>query len=156
MSGATLNDTTISSITVEIDAPAELVWAVVVDFPRYGEWNPFCVRVDTDGEIGSGVLLHVPDPNKPGETFTTQEYLRVFEAPHHLQYDTGDSIPGMFATRDQWVTSLGEGRSSYFTTDVFAGEIAQVVHDLQADWVKAGFDAMCLALKARAEALNAA
>ena len=156
MSGAVLNDTTIASITVEIEAPASVVWSVLVDFPRYGEWNPFCVRVDTTGELGSGVLLHTPDPAKPGETFTTQEYLRVLDAPRHLQYDTGDSIPGMHAIRDQWVTDLGDGRSSYSTTDVFSGEIAAWVYERQAEWVKSGFDAMCLALKDRAESLASA
>ncbi|WP_280314638.1 SRPBCC family protein, partial [Nocardia abscessus] len=29
------------SRAVDIDAPADLVWQVITDFPRYGEWNPF-------------------------------------------------------------------------------------------------------------------
>lgn len=150
--------TTVRSVTVDIDAPADVVWAVVTDFASYPDWNPFTVRVDTDGEVGDDVLLHLPDPARPGETFTTLEHVRVKQAPApdrpgHLQYDTGDSIPGMLAVRDQWVTDLGGGRSSYSTTDAFTGEVAQVVYDLQAEWVKAGFDATAHALKARAEAL---
>lgn len=152
------SDTTIRSVTVEIDAPAAVVWGVVTDFASYPAWNPFTVRVDTAGEVGDDVLLHLPDPGAPGETFTTLEHVRVKQAPvdgrpGHLQYDTGDSIPGMLAVRDQWVTDLGNGRSSYSTTDAFTGEIAQAVYDLQADWVRAGFDATAHALKARAESL---
>jgi hypothetical protein len=158
MTGAELNDTTVASIRVEVDAPAEVTWEVVTDFDRYPEWNPFTVRVDTTGEVGADVLLHLPSPDKAGETFTTLEHVRVkrapsADAPGHLQYDTADSIPGMLAVRDQWVEDLGDGRSSYRTTDVFTGEIAQVVFDLQAEWVKAGFDATALALKDRAEKL---
>ena len=58
--------------------------------------------------------------------------------------------------RDQWVEDLGDGRSSYRTTDVFSGEFAQVAYDLQGQWVKDGFDAVAHALKARAESLHRA
>ena len=153
--GATLNDTTCRSAVVEIDAPQALVWGVLVDFARYAEWNPFTVRVDTTGVVGDQVVLHLPDPTKPGETFTTTEWLRVLDASHHLQYDTADEMPGIFAIRDQWVEDLGDGRSSYRTTDVFTGEIAQLVFDLQGQWVNEGLTAVAHALKARAESLHA-
>lgn len=151
--GADLNATTVRSPRVEIDAPAELVWQVLTDFGAYPEWNPFVVRCDTTGAVGDPVLLHLPDPATDGATFTTQEWITVSTPPHHLQYQTGDSIPGMLAIRDQWVDDLGAGRSAYETTDVFSGDIAQVVFDLQVEWVTAGFTATAHALKARAESL---
>lgn len=151
-------DTTVRSLLVEVDAPAHVVWAVVTDFAAYPSWNPFTVRVDTGGEVGDEVLLHLPDPADAEKTFTTLEHLRVKRAPTDdvpglLQYDTGDSIPGMLAVRDQVVTSLGPERCSYTTTDAFSGDIAAVVYEMQAEWVKAGFDATALALKDRAEKL---
>ena len=36
------------------------------------------------------LALYGPDPAKPGQSFTTLEHMRVIDAPHHLQYDTGD------------------------------------------------------------------
>lgn len=146
----------IESVTVEVDAPQQVVWDVLVDYDRYPEWNPYTVRVDTTLEVGADVLLHLPHPDKPGETMTTLEHMRVIDAPHHLQYDTGDSLQGIFAVRDQWVEDLGDGRSSYRTTDVFTGEHAKLAHDLQGAWVKQGFDAVAHAIKARAEAVWAA
>ena len=143
----------IESVTVEIDAPAELVWSVLVDYARYPEWNPFTVRVETTLEIGTTIDLYLPDPAKPGETFLNREWVRAVDAPSYLRYDTGEEIPGMHAVREQWVTDLGGGRSSYRTTDLFSGEIAGFVHEQQGEWVKAGFDSVCLALKERAESL---
>ncbi len=151
--GAALNDTTVASDEVEIDAPAEHVWSVVVDYASYPLWNPFTVRVDAVLEVGADVVLHLPDPSTPGKTFTTLEHMRVIDAPHHLQYDTGDSFPGLLAVRDQWVEDLGGGRSSYRTTDVFSGEAASAIYQMQVDWVTAGFNAAAQALKARAEEL---
>ena len=156
MTGAVLNDTTIVSDVVEIDAPAAFVWDVIVDFANYEQWNPFTVRVEAVLELGAPVVLHLPDPSKPGETFETHEQISVIDPPHHLQYNTGDSIPGVHAVRDQWVEDLGEGRCSYRTTDVFTGEHAKPVFDMQAEWVTGGFNATAHALKARAEQLWAA
>jgi uncharacterized protein YndB with AHSA1/START domain len=156
MSGAVLNDTTVVSDTVEISAPADFVWSLIVDFDRYSEWNPFTVRVEAVLELGAPVVLHLPDPWKPGETFETHEQISVIAPPHHLQYNTGDSIPGVHAIRDQWVEDLGDGRSSYRTTDMFSGEHAKPIFDMQAEWVTNGFNATAHALKARAEQLWAA
>lgn len=144
----------VESVTVEIDAPAQLVWDVLVDYARYPEWNPYTVRVETSLRIGEVIDLYLPDPAKPGETFLNREYVRVLDAPHHLQYDTAEELPGIHAVRDQWVVDLGGGRSSYRTTDAFTGPVAKTVHDLQGQWVKDGFDAVAHALKARAEALH--
>lgn len=151
--GAALNATTVASDTVEIDAPQALVWSVLTSYADYPSWNPYTVRVETVLELGAEVILHLPDPARPGKTFTTLEHMRIIDAPHHLQYDTGDCFPGLLAVRDQWVEDLGSGRSSYRTTDVFTGEAAQVVYSLQVGWVTAGFNATALALKARAEQL---
>ena len=152
--GAVLNDTTIVSDRVEIDATPAQVWAVITDFASYEEWNPFTVRVEATLELGSPVVLHLPDPSKPGETFATHEQISVIDAPHHLQYNTGDSIPGIHAVRDQWVEDLGDGRSAYRTTDVFTGEHAGPVFAMQQEWVTAGFNATAHALKARVESLR--
>jgi hypothetical protein len=148
--------TSISSVVVEIEAPQQFVWDVLVDYARYPEWNPYTVRVDTRLEVGADVVLHLPHPDRPGETMTTTEVMRVIDPPAHLQYDTADNLPGIFAVRDQWIDDLGGRRCSYRTTDVFSGEHAQVAFDLQGAWVKAGFDAVALSLKARAEQLWAA
>jgi hypothetical protein len=146
-----VSDTTCASDTVLIDAPAELVWAVVADFPSYGEWNPFCVAVDGPLELGASVVLHTPDPARPGELLQTREYISALAPPGHLQYNTGDSIPGVHAVRDQWIEDLGDGRSSYCTVDVFTGDFAQLAYELQGQWVTDGFNALAHALKARAE-----
>lgn len=145
--------TTITSVVVDIDAPQSFVWDVLVDYERYPDWNPYTVRVDTQLQVGADVVLHLPHPDRPGKTMTTTEVMRAIEPPYHLQYDTADSLPGIFAVRDQWVEDRGEGRSSYWTTDVFSGEHAQLAFDLQGTWVKSGFDAVAVALKARAEQL---
>jgi uncharacterized protein YndB with AHSA1/START domain len=141
----------IESVTVEIAAPPDVVWAVLTDYSRYPEWNPFTVRVETAFEVGSVIDLYLPDSRRPGHLLLNRECIRAIDAPHYLRYDTDGAQPGMHAVREQWVTDLGGGRSSYRTTDLFSGQHARQAFEAMGPWVKAGFDAVCLTLKGRCE-----
>lgn len=146
----------ISSVTVEIAAPAAFVWDVLVDYPRYPEWNPYTIAVETSLEIGAPIDITLPDPDGSDGTILNREFIRVVEPPHHVRYDTGDEYPGLLGARDQYVTELGPDRCSYYTTDTLTGELADLVMETNGDWIKTGFDSVAHALKARTEQLLAA
>lgn len=143
----------VTSVTVEIDAPAAFVWDVLVDYPRYPEWNPYTIAATTTLEVGSPIDLTLPPYDGSAELFHTREFIRVVEPPHHLCYDSGEEIPGVVGVRDQWITPLGPDRCSYYTTDAMTGEFADLAIELAGDWMQAGFDSVAHALKARAEEL---
>jgi hypothetical protein len=143
----------VSSVVVEIEAPASFVWDVLVDYPRYPEWNPYTVEVSTTLAIGDPIDLTLPNPDGSPGTFVNREYVRVVDPPRHLRYDTGDEIPGVFAVRDQWISARGEDRCAYHTTDTIAGKYADLVMETSGAWVKNGFDSVAWALKSRAEKL---
>ncbi len=143
----------ITSVTVEIEAPASFVWDVLVDYARYPEWNPYTIAVETTLEIGDPIDLTLPNPDGSDDTILNREYIRVVDPPHHLRYDTAEEYPGLLGMRDQYIAELGPDRCSYRTTDTLTGELADLVLELNGDWIKAGFDAVALALKVRAEQL---
>jgi uncharacterized protein YndB with AHSA1/START domain len=145
----------ISSVTVEITAPAAFVWDVLTDFARYPQWNPYTVAVSTSLEIGTPIDLTLPNPDGSDGTFVNREWVRVVDPPHHLRYDTAEEMPGIFAVRDQWITSLDVDRCAYHTTDTISGKYADKVMEMTGAWVKAGFDSVANALKARVETLAA-
>jgi uncharacterized protein YndB with AHSA1/START domain len=143
----------VESVTVQIAAPAEFVWDVLVDYDRYPEWNPYTVAARTTLVIGSLIELDVPNPDGSPGTFVNREYIRIVDPPRHLRYDTAEEIPGIHGARDQYVEPLGPDRCSYRTTDTFTGRYAESIVDSLGPWVKAGFDSVALALKERAEVL---
>ena len=143
----------IESVLVRIGAPAAFVWDVLVDYPRYPEWNPYTVKVATTLAVGDPIDLTLPNPDGSGGTFVNREHLRVVDPPRHLRYDSADELLGIFAVRDQWIEQLGAELCSYRTTDAVSGQYADKVMELTGAWVKAGFDAVAHALKARAEQL---
>lgn len=51
--------------TAEFGAPAHEVWAVLTDFPAYGEWNPFMVEIS--GQLAEGDQLEVAFKQQSGK-----------------------------------------------------------------------------------------
>ena len=146
----------VRSLSVEIAAPAELVWSILVDLPSYPQWNPYTVKVESSLRLGEPVNLFLPNPAQPGELIHVVEHLADFE-PHRLlawemiaSADNPDA-----ARREQIIESTGPHSCRYHTTDQFLGPTADQVMANHGPWVKQGFDAVALALKARAEALVA-
>ena len=59
----------VESEPIVIDAPANVVWDILLDADRYEAWNPFTTRIDTDFEPGSPIHMHVvlgPLKHEPG------------------------------------------------------------------------------------------
>ena len=76
-----------SSASIEVSAAPEVVWELVADITRMGEWSPECVRAEWEnGATGPEVGAHFHGYNKAG-TFewdapgavTECEPCRVFE-----------------------------------------------------------------------------
>jgi len=147
----------IESVTVEIDAPQQLVWDVLVDYARYPEWNPYTVRVESTCRLGDPVDLWLPDLLKPGELMHTREWVCLVDPPRQFSYEMLPTPElDVHARRDQHVEATGADTCRYWTSDTFAGPLADLVMEHTGQWVKDGFDAVAHALKARAEALRAA
>lgn len=139
----------VESVVVEIDAPSEFVWEVLLDYPRYPRWNPYTTAVSTDLTIGGPIDLTLPKPDGSAGTWVSREYVRVVEPPRLLRYDTGDTFPGLLGVRDQVITPLGPGRCSYRTFETFTGKYAPAVFAAQGAYVKNGFDSVAHALRER-------
>ena len=55
---------------IVINVSANKVWKILVDFPRYQEWNPFVRRVTGTAKIGEKLKVYVKPENGRGMQFT--------------------------------------------------------------------------------------
>lgn len=56
-----------ASASIEISAAPEVVWQLVADITRMGEWSPECVRAEwRDGATGPAVGAHFHGYNRAG------------------------------------------------------------------------------------------
>lgn len=144
------------SITVEIAAPASVVWAVLTDLPRYNEWNPFCVRAESTLKMGDPMFMTLMNYAVPGTLVPNMEYICAFEPEKLLAWEMVHTDAWPYpARRDQVIEATGAASCRYHSTDAFLGANGIHVFRFAGPWVKRAFDDSALALKARAEALYA-
>ena len=146
----------ITSIKVEINAPASLVWQVLTDLGGYAQWNSFCPRIESTLQLGDPVHMHISIPGTD-ETMLVSETLVAFEPERLLSWEMRPSAQNKDAARrDQYIEPLGQDRCAYFTTDIFLGLNADTITRQSGPWVKQAFGSVALDLKKRAESLHGA
>ena len=144
----------VESEPVVIDAPAQVVWDVLLDADRYEEWNPFTTRIETDFEPGSPIRMHVV---LAGLRLNLTEFIEEVQPPVRIAWgkDFG-ARAALTAKKTQFVTPIDDRSCSYHTTDAMSGLLAPLVKLFYARAVLRGFDDTGRALKERAEAVLAA
>lgn len=147
-------DAIVRSERVEIDAPAAIVWEILVDLPRYGEWNPFCIAAVSTLAMGAPVAMTLKSYIEPDAVFPNCEYVCAFEPGRLLSWELPYNEAWPYpARRDQVIEPLGENACAYHSTDAFLGPHGIHVMRFAGPWVKRAFDDTAHALKARAEAM---
>jgi hypothetical protein len=146
----------IRSLDIDIDAPAELVWDILIDFENYARWNSFTPRISTalppGDPIGTPLRLYVPSMADPDAAEFFTHYLRVFDRPRHLAWEHPPEPLSMHLTRrDQYLEALPSGGCRYWSTDTFIGDTADELYERHHAWVQGGLDTIATELKAEAE-----
>ncbi|MCU1758640.1 SRPBCC domain-containing protein [Pseudomonas sp. 14P_8.1_Bac3] len=145
----------VTSLTVEINAPARVVWDVLIDLDNYHQWNSFCPHIQCGLQIGDEVHMQVRNP-ATGETVPVFEYLVACDPERLLSWEQRPVPENMDAARrDQYIEAIDANRCRYFTTDIFLGLNQDTIMREHGAWVKTAFDQVALDLKRRAEALHA-
>lgn len=132
---------------VEIAAPPERVWEVLVDFVQYEAWNPFTPQIVTDLAPGSPVEITVV---LGGKRVVQMEEMVEATAPHRLVWQTTWGSPLLLrAQRVQSLEPLPSGGTRYVSEDVMHGPLVPVVHWIHGRSLTHGFQAMADALATR-------
>jgi uncharacterized protein YndB with AHSA1/START domain len=150
---STADSAAVVSVAVEINAPAQFVWDVLVDFKNYNAWNPFNPRVEADLKIGGAITMEVvmADPNAAN---TMTEYFSLIAPPRQLSWELVTSKDGDKVVHDHYIEVIDAQRCRYHHSDTFFGPTAKGTVAQYGEGIKMAFDSVAQALKVRAEALN--
>jgi alpha-tubulin suppressor-like RCC1 family protein len=135
----------------EIDAPAEKIWAVLMDLPSYPLWNPYTIEMQSTLKVGDPMVMRV----KMSELLTIEqtEHIRVIEEGHKICWGINTDTPEFNSgERCQWLEELESGGTRYITEDLIEGTANPLVSALFGTAVEEGFDAIAIALKEYVEA----
>lgn len=139
------------SITTEIDAPPEVVFAVLGDVERWPEWTPTVTRVERLGDVaaplGLGTRLRIVQPRVPPAEWT----VTAVEAGRGFRLVSRS--PGATVEANHWIEPSGSADRSLVTLSVtFGGFLGRLI-----GWLMRGLNERYLAqeaegLKQRSEA----
>lgn len=135
---------------IEIEAPAERVWAVLADFAAYPQWNPF-VR-SAVGVPQQGARLRITVQPRGGKSMRFAPVVLVAEPGRELRWLGRFLLPGLFDGEHSFVIEpLAEGKVRFQHSERFSGILVGLFRASLDRGTKRGFEEMNRALKARAE-----
>lgn len=136
--------------SITIQAPAEKVWATLLDFQSYAEWNPFIRSIQGEATVGTYLenTLHL-DGQKP-QVFRP-EVLRV-EEEKEFRWRGKLFVKGLFDGEHYFLLkSVDEQTTQLIHGEHFSGLLSAVIMRMIGDQTQKGFHAMNEALKQRCE-----
>ena len=129
------------SITTEVDAPPEVVFAVLGEVERWPEWTPTVTQVerlgDVTGPLALGGRLRIVQPKVPPAewTITSIEPGRGFRLISRS--------PGATVEANHWAEPAGANRSRVTLSVTFSGALGRAI-----GWLMRGLNNRYLALEA--------
>ena len=121
-------------ITVDIDAPPQRVWEVMIDVERWHEWTPSITsikRLDS-GELREGSRVRIKQPKLAPTVMTVSD----LEPGRSFTWKT--RAPGLEVTANHSVVPLGKGsqaRLTLFFGGIVGGLLGRAMRNLNERYV---------------------
>ena len=136
--------------SIDIEAPAERVWSVLMDFAAYAEWNPFIKEINGDLSPGSKLVVKIKPPE--GREMTLKPTVLRVREDRELAWLGHLFVRGVFDGEHRLeVEPLDAGHSRFTQSETFRGLLVPLTGGVLKKTLR-GFEEMNAALKRRAEA----
>lgn len=140
------------SSQIEIDAPPETVWRVLIDFDSYPEWNP--VEIEMKGRPVEGTVLEHTSRLPGSRPMRFRPTLVEVSKGEALGWKGRLVVPGLFDVRHRFALQpSGDGGTRLTQSEQFRGILIPFVGGTLRRTQEA-FAIANAALKARAEAVQ--
>lgn len=136
---------------VDVDATPETVWSVLTDLDRYAEWNPFIVEARGTVAVGDELVNRMQAPG--GKAMTIKPVVTAVEPAQTFEWLGSVGFPGVFDGRHRFdLEATSTGSTRIIHSEQFDGVLVRFMRKTLDTQTRAGFEAMNIALKSRAEA----
>lgn len=138
---------TIETATI-IDATPDAIWASLVDFDAYADWNPFITAAEGTAANGERLRIRVEPPDSRAGTF--KPVVTAAVPGERLEWVGRLGVRGLFDGRHEFrIEPSGDGRSRLVQRESFSGLLVGLL--LDEPTLRRGFEAMNEALRTRVE-----
>lgn len=140
--------------SIDIEAPAEKVWELLIDFTAYPTWNPFITRAEGPVEVGGRLTLRMQPVS--GSAVTLRPTVVEVVEGHRLRWQGRLGMRGLLDAEHLFILeSHGATRSRLVQREHFSGLLVPFVQRSLDRGTLPAFHAMNAALKDRAERATA-
>jgi hypothetical protein len=135
---------------IEINAPAERVWSLLMDFPSYPSWNPFICSIEGKPVVGQSLNVLIQPPGSGAMRFRPT-VLKV-EPNREFRWKGKLLVPGLFDGEHYFKLEPKPGGGLVFRQgEMFSGLLVPLLKRSLDGATKQGFIAMNEALGREAE-----
>jgi len=138
---------------IDIDATPEVVWQVLTDLDRYSDWNPFITSSVGKPELGNKLVNRMAPPGGMAITFKPQ--VTVVEDGKSFEWLGKIGFSGVFDGRHRFDVEASPTGTKFIQSESLDGMLVRFMRKSLDTTTKSGFEAMNVALKARAESVAA-
>jgi hypothetical protein len=135
--------------SIDIDAPAGAVWAVLADLTAYPEWNPFIVRAD--GEVAVGAKLALVMQPVGARRTTVRPTVLEADPGRRLRWRGRLGLAAVFDADHRITLDERPGGVRLTQTELFTGLLVPLLARSLRSHTLPAFEAMNQALKQRVE-----
>lgn len=138
---------------IQILAPANVVWSILMDFEKYPEWNPFILSISGKKEKGAKLKVKLQPPGQRGMTF--RPTVIELETGKHFAWLGKVLFHGLFDGEHHFKLIEKDEHTTLFRHyEYFSGILVTPLMKNLMGPTREGFAAMNLALKQRAEQIK--
>lgn len=133
-----------------INASPEKVWAVLTNFEKYPEWNPFIKSIKGDVKVGSKIIAILEPPESKGMTFKPK--VLVFDSKKEFRWLGHLLFPGLFDGEHKFeLIENYDGTTTFVQSENFKGILVPLFKRMLDVNTVNGFNLMNQKLKELAE-----
>jgi hypothetical protein len=137
--------------SIDIDAPADAIWRVLVDFPAYPDWNPFIRRLVGEAKVGARLEVTAQPVGRKPMTF--KPTVLVAEPGRELRWRGRVLMPGIFDGEHAFIIEPQAKGCRLRHEETFTGVLVPMFGAMLKDTAQS-FASLNDALKQRAETLG--
>jgi hypothetical protein len=135
--------------TIDILAPIDVVWSILIDFPQYEIWNPYIVKIE--GEAVAGAVIRVHSLPKADADIQKAPVQVVALEPYSMRWEGGLPDRDKFKGDHWFVLEACDGGTCLQHFEHFSGELAQTILNRHGALIRENFNIFNKAVKAQAE-----
>lgn len=139
---------------IQINAKADAVWSILIDFASYSAWNPFIKKASGNAVVADQLEIFIQLEADKGMTFKPVVKTIVDDENYkELSWLGRLFIPGLFDGEHIFTITNNDQGCLLVQKENFSGLLIPLVWDGIKDNTRNGFESMNLTLKKRAESL---